>query len=168
MWLAITRTLIEMWALTWAAGALLGLLTVSTAFNLDGRHPVIFQGPVTEPGVARGASYFGYAVGLTKADDGAWVLVGAPRATSTLGIHDVPKTGALFKCGTLSQPGCREVVLDTAAAARRQGQPPFLYQDNDTRRQGQPPFLYQDRKDGAWIGGALDTDPSPQGKISTI
>ena len=42
------------------------------------------------------------------------VLVGAPRATSTLGIHDVPKTGALFKCGTLSQPGCREVVLDTA------------------------------------------------------
>ena len=42
------------------------------------------------------------------------VLVGAPRATSTLGLHDIPETGALFKCGTEQQPGCREVVLDEA------------------------------------------------------
>ena len=51
------------------------------------------------------------------------VLVGAPRATSTLGLHDIPETGALFKCGTTSQPGCREVVLDTAGEcqARRGG-----------------------------------------------
>ena len=48
------------------------VLTTTSAFNLDTQHPVIFQGPVTDPGVARGASYFGYAVGLTKADDGAW------------------------------------------------------------------------------------------------
>ncbi|XP_037083703.1 integrin alpha-PS3-like [Pollicipes pollicipes] len=78
------------------------------------------------------------------------VLVGAPKANSTLGLHSIPETGAMFKC-SVGSLGCREVVMDTS---------------DDSRRQGQPPFYYRDRRDGAWIGGALDTDPSPQGKVS--
>ena len=52
--------------------AALCLVTMTYAFNLDTLHPVIFQGPVTDPGVPRGSSYFGYSVGLTKTDEGAW------------------------------------------------------------------------------------------------
>ncbi|XP_037075348.1 integrin alpha-9-like, partial [Pollicipes pollicipes] len=138
-------------ALTLPAVVLLSLTTLVTAFNLDTLHPVIFQGPISRPEAARGDSYFGFAVGLTKSLDGSpWVLVGAPKANSTLGLHSIPETGAMFKC-SVGSLGCREVVMDTS---------------DDSRRQGQPPFYYRDRRDGAWIGGALDTDPSPQGKVS--
>ena len=61
-----------MWSRTAAALAALCLVTMTTAFNLNTLHPVIFQGPVTEPGVPRVSSYFGYAVGITKSDEGAW------------------------------------------------------------------------------------------------
>ena len=61
-----------MWTRTAAALNILCLLKMTTAFNLDTLHPVIFQGPVTNPGVPRGSSYFGYSVGLTKTDNGTW------------------------------------------------------------------------------------------------
>ena len=46
------------------------------------------------------------------------VLVGAPRANSTLGLHDIPSTGAMYKC-SLDLGKCEEVLIDTSGGLPR-------------------------------------------------
>ena len=56
----------------WLVG-LLAVAVVCSGFNLDTKHPVILQGPLTSGATERGQSYFGYSVGLTSApNSGPW------------------------------------------------------------------------------------------------
>ncbi|XP_043222873.1 integrin alpha-PS3-like [Amphibalanus amphitrite] len=118
---------------------------LTTGFNVDTAHPVIFRGPVTDPTgrQTRADTYFGYSVSLggVRESDGPWLLAGAPRANSTLGPNPpsrVLEPGAVFKCPLRRGAACQEVLVD------RTGNVP------DPERQ------YTDLKDQGWLGGAME------------
>ena len=129
----------------WTALVLVLAVSLTTAFNVDTTHPVIFRGPVTDPTgqQTRAGTYFGYSVSLggTRASDGPWLLTGAPRANSTLGLNPpsrVLEPGAIFKCRLHRDAPCQEVLVD------RTGNEP------DSQ------YRYTDLKDQGWLGGTMD------------
>ncbi|XP_043236786.1 integrin alpha-PS5-like [Amphibalanus amphitrite] len=118
------------------------VLQRAAAFNVDTRHPVLFRGP---PGAAD--AHFGLAVALTTGAAEPWVLVGAPRANSSLGLHpEIREPGALYRCPALGVGLCEEVLVDT------EGNEPA------------PDFSYTNLRDGGWLGGTIDAEPGPDGR----
>ncbi|XP_037089732.1 LOW QUALITY PROTEIN: integrin alpha-PS3-like [Pollicipes pollicipes] len=125
------------------------------AFNVDVVHPVIFRGPVTDPAGlrSRADTYFGFAVGLAGGSGAAGpeLVVGAPRANSTLGrnpLDRVLEPGALFKCPLRRGARCQEVLVDP------------------TGNQPGPGFRYTDLKNQSWLGGALDVEAGSGGRLA--
>ncbi|XP_043222781.1 integrin alpha-9-like [Amphibalanus amphitrite] len=134
---------------------LLMVSPLTTGFNVDTAHPVIFRGPVTDPTgrQTRADTYFGYSVSLAGVGmgDGPWLLAGAPRANSTLGLNPpsrVLEPGAVFKCPLRRGAACQEVLVDPTG--------------NDVNRQR----LYTDLKDQGWLGGAMDAEPGGTGRLA--
>ncbi|KAF0292733.1 Integrin alpha-4 [Amphibalanus amphitrite] len=83
--------------------------------------------------------------------DGPWLLAGAPRANSTLGLNPpsrVLEPGAVFKCPLRRGAACQEVLVDPTG--------------NDVNRQR----LYTDLKDQGWLGGAMDAEPGGTGRLA--
>ena len=141
-----------------ACPALVFVLAVSltTAFNVDTAHPVIFRGPVTDPTgqQTRGDTYFGYSVSLAGVgvDGGPWLLAGAPRANSTLGLEafsDIREPGVLFKCPLRRGAACQEVLVN------RKG--------NEYVRRLQS---FKHLKDQGWMGGTMDAEPGGTGRVA--
>ncbi|CAL8129099.1 unnamed protein product [Orchesella dallaii] len=89
---------------------ILGLLNNALSFNIDYRRPIIIQKNVKSP------NYFGASVSFLKSDQGAsWVIIGAPKANSTLAAHnDIDEPGVIYQC-TIghSQESCRQLVMST-------------------------------------------------------
>ncbi|XP_076048766.1 integrin alpha-PS5-like [Oratosquilla oratoria] len=137
-------------AMSRVGGAILVLCACHSAlaFNLATDFVDIFDDPTRE--VSTRESYFGFAVGLMKVlgDESYWLLVGAPRANSTVGKYDpteITEPGVFFKCD-LSDPGhsCIEVVVDPMGNEEMGG-------DQDSR--------YHNRRNFGWLGGSIDTQP---------
>ena len=133
------------------------VVRLSAGFNVDVVHPVIFQGPVTDPGGrgSRADTYFGFSVGLSVGggSQAPALLVGAPRANSTLGLNPpqrVREPGALFQCPLRRDARCEEVLVDATG----------------NERSPRSSYRYTDYKDGGWLGGALDVDSSAGGRMS--
>ncbi|XP_037076274.1 integrin alpha-V-like [Pollicipes pollicipes] len=124
------------------AAALAAALGLVFPFNVDTRHPVIFGGPAADAD-----AYFGYTVALVAGTQ-PWVLVGAPRANSTLGVHpEVREPGALFRCPALAAGPCQEVLVDA------DGNEPA------------PDRSYTSLRDAGWLGGSLDVQNGAGGRL---
>lgn len=119
------------------------LLTSARAYNLDVRSARIFKDPSSAASTSRG-SYFGFSVALWSSGNEAPVLlVGAPRANSTIvGAHE---PGAVYLC--LLDRGCTEWTID--------------------RRPDEPiPGLVGQKRDNAWLGATLLVDNSTHPRIA--
>ena len=138
-----------------AALVLVLVVPLTTAFNVDTAHPVIFRGPATDPTgrQTRADTYFGYSVGLAGVgvDGGPWLLAGAPRANSTLGLSKlshVLEPGALFKCPLRRGAACQETLVDRTGNERDSFWP------------------FKDLKDQGWLGATMDVESGGDGRVA--
>ncbi|CAL4059694.1 unnamed protein product, partial [Meganyctiphanes norvegica] len=140
---------------------LLLLLPLVSCFNLEPRAATVFTEPKlsSAAGRRRGSggrqrnldqgrpSYFGFSVALLKsnADNKAWLMVGAPRANSSMyRTSQITEPGAFFKCD-LSSKVCQEVIIDP---------------DGNRATSNVYPYNYQDMKNNGWLGSAIDSQPN--------
>ncbi|CAG0887654.1 unnamed protein product [Darwinula stevensoni] len=106
--------------------AFLALLCPVFPFNVDVKHPVIFEDPGIFSGKNLRPSYFGFSVALhnhtdgDSPDPGTWVLVGAPRGNYSSAEYsydpkDIPEPGLMYKCslGYPSGDECMEIIVDS-------------------------------------------------------
>ena len=118
------------------------VFNIGVGFNVDTRHPVLFRGPL-----GAGEAHFGLAVALTTGTSQPWLLVGAPRANSSLGVHpEISEPGALYRCPALGGGLCEEVLVDT---------------DGNVPAKD---FSYTNLRDGGWLGGTIDAEPGVGGR----
>uniref|UniRef100_A0A3B5B2W1 Integrin subunit alpha 9 n=1 Tax=Stegastes partitus TaxID=144197 RepID=A0A3B5B2W1_9TELE len=78
-------------------------ISVAYSYNLDLEHPLVFRGP--------NSSFFGYSVLEHYHDNTRWVIVGAPKATSSYS-SSVHSPGAVYKCRVHSNPERRCTEMD--------------------------------------------------------
>ncbi|KAG7165078.1 Integrin alpha-PS3-like [Homarus americanus] len=92
-------------------------------------------------------SYFGFAIALQRGPDNtAWLMVGAPRANSSNYKNEkITEPGVLYKCN-LQTLHCQELFIDQT------GNTVSNYPSSWT--------IYQDLKNGGWLGGTLDAQPT--------
>ncbi|EMP26358.1 Integrin alpha-4 [Chelonia mydas] len=124
----------------WAA--LLLLLRTAHAYNLDTRHPVVFQG--------LNGTLFGYSVVLYSHGTSRWLVVGAPKA-KWLANSSVVNPGAIFRCRIGSNPSgtCEQLQLGYAVGAGH-----FLTPAS-TEVIGGAPQQEQTGKLGSYFGAAV-------------
>ncbi|XP_047487979.1 integrin alpha-7-like isoform X1 [Penaeus chinensis] len=126
------------------------LTSLTSAFNLEPRESIIFSDK-TRGQVPEGReSYFGFSVALhfLAKERATWLAVGAPRANSSYYNPDhITEPGAIFKCDLRSQE-CEELHIDQEGNSGSQGQ--------------SSQFSYFDLKNGGWLGGAMDSQPTYQ------
>nr|CAD7439838.1 unnamed protein product [Timema bartmani] len=79
---------------------------------------------------------------LQPASVDAWLVVGAPRANSTLQNHrSIFQPGVTYQCDLSQDNKCSQIVLDPTGNGKK------------LAANG---FSYKHKKDNAWIGGAID------------
>ncbi|KAG0717791.1 Integrin alpha-PS5 [Chionoecetes opilio] len=124
--------------LCWRALGLLWTVSLALCFNLEPLMHHAFPYPYQDQQGRE--AYFGFSVALQHSEEGGganWVLVGAPRANSSLsGKQDIPEPGAVFSC-SLAGDTCEELHVDANS---------------------DPKVV----KDHGWLGGSLDTQPDFQ------
>ncbi|KAG0717792.1 Integrin alpha-PS4 [Chionoecetes opilio] len=130
--------LFQKMGLCWRALGLLCTVSLALCFNLEPLMHHAFPYPYQDQQGRE--AYFGFSVALQHSEEGGganWVLVGAPRANSSLsGKQDIPEPGAVFSC-SLAGDTCEELHVDA----------------NSDRKVV---------KDHGWLGGSLDTQPDFQ------
>ncbi|KAK3883405.1 hypothetical protein Pcinc_012280 [Petrolisthes cinctipes] len=111
-------------------------------FNLEPRESHIFSYPEEVQ----------IALQKQHVDGPAWLVVGAPRANSSLQFSSIIEPGAVFKCPLQNQGQCQELFIkDTGVIEVGQG-------TNET-------FLIASNH--GWLGGYLDTQPTYQNDRQT-
>ncbi|XP_068247321.1 integrin alpha-PS3-like [Palaemon carinicauda] len=122
----------------------------ASSFNLEPRTAQIFSDPTLGESYWGRESYFGFSVALQRngLDNSAWLVVGAPRANSSIYIPTrITEPGAIFKCDLSNdQAPCTELKIDQTGNTYIQNQ---NYE-----------FIYHDLKNEGWLGAALDTQPT--------
>ncbi|KAK3872360.1 hypothetical protein Pcinc_022577 [Petrolisthes cinctipes] len=128
------------------AAVLLWSLPPCHCFNLEAREALV----IPFPGQQRDRNpYFGLALALQKQrdDPGARLIVGAPRANSSTFEPGIKEPGAVFRC-SLDSLECDELKMD----------PDY----GNGERQTVGGKTYKNYKQGGWVGGALDSQPTYQ------
>ncbi|XP_047495129.1 integrin alpha-PS3-like [Penaeus chinensis] len=119
-----------------------------SCFNLEVSKAQVYTDPTLDYSSWGRESYFGFAVALQlrTSDDTAWLIVGAPRANSS---HYKPRAitepGVVFKC-SLEGDTCQELYIDQTG--------------NTVIHNSNSEFSYHDLKNGGWLGGSLDSQPT--------
>nr|XP_027228582.1 integrin alpha-PS3-like [Penaeus vannamei] len=126
------------------------LASLTSAFNLEPRESIILSDTARGQVPGGRESYFGFSVALhyLARENEAWLAVGAPRANSSYYNPDhITEPGAIYKCNLRSQE-CEELFIDD--------------EGNTGARAPSSEFRYMDLKNGGWLGGALDSQPTYQ------
>lgn len=126
------------------------LASLTSAFNLEPRESIILSDTARGQVPGGRESYFGFSVALhyLARENEAWLAVGAPRANSSYYNPDhITEPGAIYKCNLRSQE-CEELFIDE--------------EGNTGARAPSSEFRYMDLKNGGWLGGALDSQPTYQ------
>lgn len=134
------------------------VVTPAYGFNLEPQSAQIFSDPTREKSYWGRQSYFGFSVALQRNpyDGNSWLVVGAPRANSSIYVPSaIKEPGAIFKCDLSNdQNACQELKID------RSGNEPIPNQNHE--------FIYHDLKNEGWLGGAMDSQPTlQQGRQAT-
>ncbi|CAG7786106.1 unnamed protein product, partial [Allacma fusca] len=115
-------------------------LKISSEFNVDISHPIVFSNIADGPN-----SYFGASVQILKKNGGlSWLIIGAPRANSPYPNHlNITEPGVVWRCSLgKAAEFCEVVMMDPTNAG-------------DVHERG-----VRDRKDGGWLGASLSSDKS--------
>ncbi|XP_063843702.1 integrin alpha-PS3-like isoform X1 [Scylla paramamosain] len=136
----VGRELAVLAGLLWAA-------SLTVCFNLEPRTRLTYSYPYA---ATQGREpYFGFAVALqiNQVNDTNWLMVGAPRANSSIykNHQQITEPGALFKCNLNGQK-CDEFIVDDSGNTETPNQ---LHE-----------FSYHDMKNFGWLGGSLDSQPN--------
>ncbi|XP_047488270.1 integrin alpha-PS3-like isoform X2 [Penaeus chinensis] len=124
------------------------LASLTSAFNLEPRESIIFSARTSGQVPGGRGSYFGFSVALHSlaSENRTWVAVGAPRANSSFyDPEEITEPGAIFKCD-LDSRLCEELIIDK--------------QGNRETPNPHSDFLQHDLKNGGWLGGAMDSQPT--------
>ncbi|XP_064088810.1 integrin alpha-PS3-like [Macrobrachium nipponense] len=136
--------------LTVIVGVGMGVVGPASSFNLEPRTAQIFSDPTLGESYWGRESYFGFSVALQRngLDNSAWLVVGAPRANSSIYIPTrITEPGAIYKCDLSNDRApCVELKIDQTGNT---------YTENQNYE-----FIYHDLKNEGWLGAALDTQPT--------
>ncbi|XP_062908128.1 integrin alpha-4 [Mobula hypostoma] len=125
------------WRDIWVTVVLYCLFRTVHLYNLDLKNPVQFKGT--------GGTYFGYSVILHSGKDKKWVVVGAPKANSSVDKVTV-NPGAIYKCAISQDPDeCEEIVFDNLGSKCG--------------------LDCEEEKDNQWLGVSLTRQPTKDGYI---
>ncbi|XP_064088837.1 integrin alpha-PS4-like [Macrobrachium nipponense] len=127
------------WIITW-----LSISSTTLAFNLEPESAQIFTDPTVNQLNTGRQSYFGFSVALQRnaLSNSNWLVVGAPRANSSMYIPtQITEPGVIFKCDLQKdKTPCQELRIDQTG--------------------NQQSLLYHDLKNFGWLGSSLDSQPS--------